>query len=218
MKVTKVHPAYKAMTDEALADHIRERVGMNPAWARRALLALYDEQTEAEKADPTFHESNGMGFSPQDQEFLSSLAEQALRHETFSSKQLGWLYKLLPKYSKQIVKLIRTLEKMEQVGVVELYYIQIEVDNSMRMMRGLTGPLNLDPRDMPNEIVIRSPDNELRRLFTIKEVYTKEGIASAFVYTTIIREVEWTLYIEVGEEEELPEWAKQMSKAMGLDK
>lgn len=217
MKIVDVHPGYKSMTDEQLAEHIRERLGMNPAWARRALLALYDEQTEAEKADPTFHESNGMGFSPNDQEFLSSLAEQALRNETFSQKQLGWLYTLLPKYAKQMVKIVRSLEKLEKVMVTELFYLQITVDNSMRMMKGYTTPLNLDPRDMPNEIVIRSPSNELRHLFTIKEVYTNEGVASAFVYTTKIKDVEWTLYITVGDDEyEEPEIVKNMGKAFGV--
>ena len=77
MKLTEVHPGYKAMTDEQLANHIRERLGMNPQWARRALLALYDEQTEAEQQDPeNVHESNGRGFSENDQKFLSSLADK----------------------------------------------------------------------------------------------------------------------------------------------
>ena len=216
MKIVEVHPGYKKMTDDELAEWIRERVGMNPAWARRALTALYDEQTEAEKADPTFHESNGRGFSPQDQEFLSSLAEQALRQETFSQKQLGWLYKLLPKYSKQLVKMVRELERLEKTAVVEIYYIKVTVDNSMRMIKGLTGVLNLDPRSMPDNIVIRSPSNEPRHLFSIKEVYTHEGIASSFIYTSTINGVEWQLIIEVGEEEELPQWAKDMGRAMGI--
>jgi len=216
MKVTEVHPGYKAMSDQELAEHIRQRVGMNPAWARRALLALYDEQTEAEKADPTFHESNGMGFSPQDQEFLTSLAEQALRDQTFSSKQLGWLYNLLPKYSKQLVKLVRALEDIEKISIPEIYYIKIQVDNSMRLMRGLTGVLGWDPLHMPDEFVLRSPDNQMRHLFKIKEVYTREGVAHTFVYEAKIGEKIWPMYIEVGEEEELPQWAKDLGKAMGI--
>ena len=216
MKVTEVHPGYKAMSDQALAEHIRQRVGMNPAWARRALLALYDEHTEAEKADPSFHESNGMGFSPQDQEFLTSLAEQALRDQTFSSKQFGWLYNLLPKYSKQLVKLVRAQEKMQELAIPEVYYIKIEVDNSMRLMRGLTGVMGFDPLHMPDEFVLRSPSNEMRHLFKIAEVYTREGVAHTFVYKAQIGEKEWPMYIEVGEEEELPQWAKDLGKAMGI--
>lgn len=217
MKVTEVHPGYKAMTDDALTEHIRVRLGENPKWARRALLALYDEQTDAEKEDPTFHESNGMGFSPNDQEFLSSLAEQALRSETFSQKQLGWLYKLLPKYSKQIVKLVRAMEKLEKAMIPEIPFIKVTVDNSMRMIRGVTGELGWDPRSMPEAFVLRSPDNQIRHLYTLKEVFTREGIAYLFVYTTEYNNKEWVGNIEVGEPEDLPQWAKDMSKAMGMD-
>jgi hypothetical protein len=117
MKITNIHPAYKAMTDEQLKEFIRHKLESHPRWARRALLALYDEQTDAEKEDPTYHVSNGWGFSPQDQEFLSSLAQQALREQTFSMKQLGWLYTLLPKYSGQLVKLIRQAQTQQEIEV-----------------------------------------------------------------------------------------------------
>jgi hypothetical protein len=91
MKVTKVSQKYKDMSDEQLKEFIREKLGMDPKWVRRALLALYDEQSEAEQADPVnVHESNGRGFSPQDQEFLSSLAQQARDAQvSFSQKQMG---------------------------------------------------------------------------------------------------------------------------------
>jgi len=117
MRKVTIHPAYRNMTDAQLKEHIRHKLESHPHWARRALLALYDEQTDAEKEDPTVHESNGYGFSPQDQEFLTSLAQQALREQTFSQKQLGWLYTLLPKYAGQLVKLIRQQQTQEEIEI-----------------------------------------------------------------------------------------------------
>jgi hypothetical protein len=105
------------MTDAQLKEYIRHKLESHPHWARRALLALYDEQTDTEKEVPTYHISNGWGFSPQDQEFLTSLAQQALREQTFSMKQLGWLYTLLPKYSGQLVKLIRRQQTQEEIEI-----------------------------------------------------------------------------------------------------
>jgi len=117
MRKVAIHPTYRNMTDAQLKEYIRHKLESHPHWARRALLALYDEQTDAEKEDPTVHESNGYGFSPQDQEFLTSLAQQALREQTFSMKQLGWLYTLLPKYSGQLVKLIRQQQTEEEIEI-----------------------------------------------------------------------------------------------------
>ena len=217
MKLTEVHPGYKAMTDEQLANHIRERLGMNPQWARRALLALYDEQTEAEQQDPeNVHESNGRGFSENDQKFLSSLAEQARRGESFSQKQLGWLYTLLPKYAKQMVKLVREMEKMEQAVILKLYFNQITIDNSMKMMKGLSGPLGLDPMAMPDEILITNPREDIFFPFKLAEVYAPEGRVTCYLYKGTVDGVDWIFYVEVAEEEELPQWAKDMGNAMGI--
>lgn len=116
MKKVDIHPAYKDMSDQELEEHIRHKLESHPVWVRRALLALYDEQTEDEKRNPDeVHESNGWGFSPNDQKFLSSLAEQALHGYSFSLKQQGWLYTLLPKYSGQLVRLIRQAQQLDEI-------------------------------------------------------------------------------------------------------
>lgn len=216
MKIVKVSQKYKDMSDKELETFLRQKLSMDPAWARRALLALYDEQTEAERADPhNVHESNGGGFSPQDQEFLSSLAEQALRDESFSMKQLGWLYTLLPKYSKQIVKLIRTMERMEPSFVHKLYFANVTTLSHEKTMSAVTGDLELDPDKMPTYINVYPPDERYSIDFMLADVVKNEGKIEAFIYKNLQKEHDgWKLIITVGPAYEMPGWVEDMGNLL----
>lgn len=215
MKITKVHDAFKAMSDAELKEFIRQKLGENPAWARRALLALYDEQSPEEQADPVnVHESNGRGFSPADQEFLSSLAMQANSGFSFSAKQLGWLYKLLPKYAGQMVKLVREMERMESSFVLKLYHAQVLINNNKREMTALTGELGLDSRSMPEHITVQSPSGEMLHNFKLHDVMVGPEGPALFEYRGQIDKEDWKLLISVAEPDPLPEWVDEMEKAM----
>lgn len=216
-KVVKVHDAFKKMSDEELKEYFKQKLSMDPKWARRALQALYDEQTQAERDDPiNVHESNGRGFSPADQEFLTSLARQA-QTGSLSMKQLGWLYQLLPKYAGQLVKFTRENEKLEPSFTFITYFARVSLSNARKELTALTGELDLDPRFMPRSIVVRSPegDEESKMYFTMHETVTFEGLPSAFIYNSSQEKNKlWKLIITVGEPDALPEWAEDLNKML----
>ena len=202
MKIQKIHPHFKAMSDKELEALFRQKLAENPKWARRALLALYDEQTEEEQEDPTIHQSNGRGFSPNDQEFLTSLAQQARREETFSAKQLGWLHTLLPKYAKQLVKITRRMEDLEQSFDKAIYLNQVSIDIVEKTMTGYTNPLNIDLRYIPDQIIIRNPNGETFYTFSNPEVVLEEGRAYLYTYQGLVDGFSWKFLLYVGEEQD----------------
>ena len=86
-------------------NHVKKMVAANRKWAERAILALYEFQTEEEKDAVKLKEANRRGFAKYDVEFLSSLAQQLLDGGTLSPKQLAAARRALGKYSAQLVKI-----------------------------------------------------------------------------------------------------------------
>lgn len=86
---------------------IKENVSTNAAWAEKAIIALYHEQTGDEQATKTTHELNGRGFNGTDAGILSSFAEQMIRRTNYhlSEKQLKIAFKKLPKYAGQLSRI-----------------------------------------------------------------------------------------------------------------
>jgi hypothetical protein len=82
----------------------KAKLGSNPTWASRGLLAIYKYQTETEKMTDSVSVNNGVGFAGTDGEFLSSLAKQLLSRGSLSPKQMTFLHKKMPKYAKQLWK------------------------------------------------------------------------------------------------------------------
>lgn len=90
---------------------IREAVSTQTAWQDRALIAIYNGQTEQEKDSQTTVEDNGIGFSGVDAEILTSFAEQFLRRQWLSPKQREILGKKLPKYAGQLWQIAITKKR-----------------------------------------------------------------------------------------------------------
>lgn len=113
----RVNQEIREMSDEDLKVVYQIYIAQYDRVARRALLALYDRQTEEERRYPDqAHQSNGAGFSEQDQSFLSSIARAALRGAEITPKQYEWMKKLLPKYAGQLVKITRYNQRKEDQG------------------------------------------------------------------------------------------------------
>lgn len=209
----KVSQKFREMTDERLLEVIKEGLSSSPAWAERGLLALYSLQTEAEKANPnTVHESNGRGFSPVDQIFLSDLARQALRDVDFSDRQMDWLYKLLPKYGKQLLSLIRETQMKEERAsedfVATFYMSQLSVLTDKAKIEATTGELELSPEAMPQKIRLTNPSGTEVHEFTFSHQHNH-----LFIYGGQLYGRSWTLLIEIAEEEEAPQWAVELERA-----
>ena len=87
-------------------DEIKTKVGSDPRWATRAIVALFNKQTADEQSAEITQEKNFMGFNGVDAEILTSFAKQVVyKGRTLSQKQLAIAFKKLPKYSKQLLKI-----------------------------------------------------------------------------------------------------------------
>lgn len=85
---------------------VKSQLASNKVWALKALVRIYQEnQTAEEQVAKITKEDNGIGFSGCDAEFLSGLAEQYLRRGSLSDKQMVFVYKKLPKYAGQVIKM-----------------------------------------------------------------------------------------------------------------
>ncbi len=85
---------------------VREMLATNPSWAVRGLLKIYEYQTEAEQRVGETTEDNGVGFSGADAHILSSFAEQIQKGRQMTAKQMGIIYKKMPRYSGQLVNIV----------------------------------------------------------------------------------------------------------------
>ena len=88
---------WKQILSNQVSDTLRSR-----AWCRRALLRVYANQELDEQLVADTTKRNGIGFTPADAPILTSLAKQMLERNWLSVKQWEILYKLLPKYARQL--------------------------------------------------------------------------------------------------------------------
>lgn len=85
---------------------VKNQLATNKLWAVKALVRIYQEnQTSDEQVRKVTSEDNGIGFTGVDAEFLSSLAEQYLRRGNLSDKQMIFVFKKMPKYAGQVIKM-----------------------------------------------------------------------------------------------------------------
>jgi len=83
----------------------KSQLSSNKSWALRGLKVIYDNQTADEKSSATTRHYNNIGFTGADAEFLTSLAQQYERKGDLSDKQMAVLYKKMPKYAGQLLKM-----------------------------------------------------------------------------------------------------------------
>lgn len=91
-------------TQSQLVAALREQLSTNPNQATKALIFLFNRQTEEERELETTAFFNRVGFNGRDARFLTSLAKQFLKTGSLSHSQMTYLMKLIPKYAGQIVK------------------------------------------------------------------------------------------------------------------
>lgn len=89
---------------EELIGYLRNQLKTDRLTAWRALKRVYENQTADEQTSEFTKYNNGVGFTGSDSEFLSSLAKQLLMYGTLSDKQTGCLFRLMPKYARQIIE------------------------------------------------------------------------------------------------------------------
>jgi len=96
------------ITKVQIKEFVKDKLSTDKIWAQQALLKIFENQTldEQKSRDTKYH--NGVGFTGTDGRILSSLASQLLKKKYLSDKQMAIVYKKMPKYWIQIVKISNT--------------------------------------------------------------------------------------------------------------
>jgi len=94
-------------TQEERVTFLKEKLASDPRWAIRAMLKIFEYQTEEEKNIEATTENNGVGFNGIDGEILTSFSHQVNRGRNLSMKQLAILFKKMPKYAKQLDNIVQ---------------------------------------------------------------------------------------------------------------
>ena len=93
-------------TKKATVSFVKAQLGSNKVWALKALVRIFQEnQTNDEQVAKVTSHDNGIGFSGCDAEFLSSLAKQYLQRGSLSDKQMSFVFRKMPKYAGQVIKM-----------------------------------------------------------------------------------------------------------------
>jgi len=92
-------------------ESIREKVKTDPKWAIKALLTIYEKQTEDERVNEQTVHNNGVGFNGIDSQIMTSFAKQLLRNKNMSERQMEIIFKVMPKYAGQLYRIAELKEQ-----------------------------------------------------------------------------------------------------------
>lgn len=92
-------------TQKAAKEQLQALIDANDKAVYRAILLIYDRQTEAEKSTMSTLADNGIGFSGCDAELLSSFASQLRDRGWLTTNQLPFARRKIRKYWKQLWQL-----------------------------------------------------------------------------------------------------------------
>jgi hypothetical protein len=99
---------------------VREKLGTDINWMRRALVVITEKnQTSDEQAPGDTRWANGIGWNGVDAKILTSFAGQVKKGWKLSDKQVAVAQKKLPKYAKQVLALINENNIPPEPRVVE---------------------------------------------------------------------------------------------------
>jgi hypothetical protein len=97
-------------------EDIKQKLSSDPKWIEKALLVLLNQQTAEEVNVETTIEDNKVGFNGYDAKYLTYCAKWVLRGKHLNEQHLKKCGERLPKYWKQISKVIeaKAQEKKEK--------------------------------------------------------------------------------------------------------
>jgi hypothetical protein len=88
----------------AIESAIRAAITTDPQRAVKAMLRIYEYQTESEQESGDVSEFNGVGFAGTDSEILTSFCKQYQKYGRLSEKQMQILFKKIGKYAGQLTR------------------------------------------------------------------------------------------------------------------
>jgi hypothetical protein len=86
-----------------LLQGLRYQLAHDTEKAKKALILIYNNQTQAEQSALQTVEFNGVGFTSLDAEILSSISAFYLNHKFVTPRQLAIVKRLVPKYAGQVL-------------------------------------------------------------------------------------------------------------------
>jgi hypothetical protein len=86
---------------------VRDKLATDNQWLVRGMVALYNRQTEDEKAAEGTRYLNRRGFNSSDAIILTSFAKQWQRRAWLSDKQMAILRRKMAKYAGQLARIAR---------------------------------------------------------------------------------------------------------------
>lgn len=92
------------MNKQHVLKTLQQKLSTDVRWAQRGLLAIYRNQTTDEQHAANVTHDNGMGFRCMDAIILTSFANQLQTRGSLSPKQMNIVFKLMPKYARQLMK------------------------------------------------------------------------------------------------------------------
>lgn len=105
----------KKPTKNEMISFLRKQISCNEKWAKAALVRIYENQTADEQVSESTVALNGIGFTSTDAQLLTKFAEWLNVKGFLTTKQMKWVFKLMPKYALQLTKMeYFNWEKLEQ--------------------------------------------------------------------------------------------------------
>lgn len=101
-------------TKKEFREYIQNKLSTDKNWVLKALLKIFEKQTDFEIDSEHTREHNRVGFTGHDAPLLTSFAKQYKSRGFLTAKQMMILHKKMPKYWMQIVK-ISNREKLEKM-------------------------------------------------------------------------------------------------------
>jgi hypothetical protein len=89
---------------ESLVMALKQQISTRDNQALKALVTVFNNQTEDEQMAEDVRVYNNVGFTPFDAEFMTSLAKQYISKNYLSPKQLSYVKKVMPKYARQLIE------------------------------------------------------------------------------------------------------------------
>lgn len=128
------------ITKKKIREFVKIQLGTNPAWAVKAMVRIYDEgQTETEKACGLTKDDNGIGFNGLDSELLSSFSEQVKQRGSLSSKQMGIVFKKMPKYHGQVIDMS---DENKLLPMVEKHFTKTQTELKLKFKTNHNGSIS----------------------------------------------------------------------------
>lgn len=84
---------------------LKKQITTNPKQSIKAMLRIFEYQTEDERKNGSVYEYNGVGFAGTDAELLTSFCNFYNQHGYLSDMQINILTKKIAKYAGQLTRL-----------------------------------------------------------------------------------------------------------------